>query len=61
VADFVVEHARNAGPTLYYLHFSHDGTLGPVDPGKPQAIPGSAVRLKPEGWLTEEKPVLVLP
>jgi len=61
VADFVVEHARNAGPTLYYLHFSHDGTLGPVNLAEPQTQPASAVRLNPEGWLPEEKPILVLP
>ncbi|HEY7026601.1 MAG TPA: hypothetical protein VH438_03295 [Gemmatimonadales bacterium] len=61
VAEFVVEHGRNAGPTLYYLHFSHDGTLGTVDPGEPPARRASEVRMNPEGWLPEEKPVLVLP
>lgn len=61
VADFVVEHARNAGPTLYYLHFSHDGTLGPVDSEEPAVQRANEVRRNPEGWLEEEKPVLVLP
>ncbi len=61
VADFVVEHARNAGPTLYYLHFSHDGTLGVLPPGEPQAQRASEVRMNPEGWLQEERQVLVLP
>jgi hypothetical protein len=61
LADFVVEHARNAGPTLYYLHFSHDGTLGVLPPGEPPAQRASEVRMNPEGWLQEERPVLVLP
>jgi hypothetical protein len=61
VADFVVEHARNAGPTLYYLHFSHDGTLGVLPPGEPPAQRASGVRINPEGWLLEERPALVLP
>jgi len=61
VADFVVEHARNAGPTLYYLHFAHDGILGALDADEPPAQRASEVRMNPEGWLQEERPVLVLP
>jgi hypothetical protein len=61
VADFVTEHARNAGPTLYYLHFSHDGALGALDPGEPAAQRVSEVRANAEGWLQEGKPTLVLP
>ena len=61
VADFVVEHARNAGPTLYYLHFSHDGTLGVLPAGEPPAQSANEVRMNPAGWLQEERRVLVLP
>jgi hypothetical protein len=60
VASFVVEHARNAGPTLYYLHFSHRGQLD-VSPGlePPMEISVSAVRENPTSWLPEERLVMV--
>jgi hypothetical protein len=61
VVDFVVEHARNAGPTLYYLHFSHAATLGVLPAGEPPAQRANEVRMNPAGWLQEERPVLVLP
>ena len=61
VVDFVVEHARNAGPTLYYLHFSHAATLGVLPAGEPPAQRANEVRKNPAGWLQEERPVLVLP
>ena len=34
VAEFVVEHARNAGPTLFFLRFSHEGGLGELPPAR---------------------------
>lgn len=61
VAAFVMEHARNAGPTLYYLGFSHDGKL--VIPGTaapPVTLPVSAVQNDPTGWLAEQQMTLVL-
>ena len=61
VADFVVEHARNAGPTLYYLGFSHDGRLVLPSPAGPVVtVPGTAVRQDPGGWLAESRLTLVL-
>ncbi len=61
LAGFVAEHARNAGPTLYLLRFGRD----PLDRRPPKGPP---VRLRPDelpgaadGWLAEERPVLVGP
>ena len=59
VAAFVVEHARNAGPTLYYLHFSHQGRLDISPPAEPAGVPVSAVGENPGGWLPEERLVMV--
>jgi hypothetical protein len=61
LAGFVAEHARNAGPTLYLLRFGRE----PLDRRPPQGPP---VRLRPDdlagsadGWLVEERPVLIGP
>ena len=60
VASFVVEHARNAGPTLYYLHFSHQGRLEVSPEAQPVvSAPVSAVQDNPAGWLPEERLVMV--
>ena len=63
LAAFVVEHARNAGETLYLLVFV------PGVPGKHGVIPSAhlprrsttaaAVRADPEGWLDEGAATLV--
>jgi hypothetical protein len=58
-AAFVAEHARNAGPTLYYLHFSHDGLLG-VTEGMGRRIRTAEVRAAPGAWLPEDAPVVVI-
>lgn len=58
-AGFVAEHARNAGPTLYYLHFSHDGLLRMAG-GPPRTLPTASVRAAPGEWLPEDAPVLVV-
>ncbi len=61
VASFVVEHARNAGSTLYYLHFSHQGRLELRPDADPViSVPVGDVRVTPGGWLPEETPVLVV-
>ena len=61
VADFVVEHARNAGPTLYYLDFSHDGRLKlPQNAPSPVNVLVAAVQQDPAGWLSETSLTLVL-
>jgi hypothetical protein len=61
VASFVVEHARNAGPTLYYLGFSHDGRLNIAHNAAPPVnVPVAAVRQDPAGWLPETCLTMVL-
>lgn len=57
LASFVAEHARNAGPTLYHLHFSPQATLAP--PGTTRPVTVTEVLSSPEGWLQEESPALV--
>jgi len=62
LAEFVVEHARNAGPTLYLLRFSPDGALGALDPATPSAaIDVGTVRAAPGSWLREDVPTMVSP
>jgi hypothetical protein len=59
LAAFVAEHARNAGPTLFHLRF---------EPGAPSlgeateriTRPLSEVRDRPESWLEEGRPALVV-
>ncbi|TFG46438.1 MAG: hypothetical protein E4H41_02265 [Gemmatimonadales bacterium] len=58
-AGFVAEHARNAGPTLYYLQFGHDG-LQHVAGGAPRPILTADVRAFPGVWLPEDAPTLVV-
>jgi hypothetical protein len=58
IASFVVEHARNAGPTLFFLQFSHPGKLT-IQPGGVQRIPVSTVQENPLGWLPEDRLVMV--
>jgi hypothetical protein len=62
LAEFVAEHARNAGPTLYFLHFTTDAA--PVwEP--PQAPPhetrAALVAARPDAWLEEDVAVIVRP
>lgn len=59
VARFVAEHARNAGPTLYYLHFAHDGTLQALPAGEPVALNPAQVVAEPGAWLPEGRLVRV--
>ncbi|HEV8176233.1 MAG TPA: hypothetical protein VGP44_00950 [Gemmatimonadales bacterium] len=59
IAAFVVEHARNAGPALYLLEFSHvqaDATAGPATP---VARSVSEVRQQRDRWLIEGSPTIV--
>ena len=59
LAAFAVEHARNAGPTLYLLHFGSPDleASGPVP--VPTVRSASDVRQHPESWLLEAQPVMV--
>jgi hypothetical protein len=58
LVDFVAEHARNAGPSLYLRQFSADGELGPID-APPATISVAEVRADPAGWLPDDQPVIV--
>lgn len=58
-SSFVSEHARNAGPTLYYLRFGHGG-LRQVARGPARQITTSDVRAFPGVWLPEDAPILVV-
>ncbi len=60
-ARFVAEHARNAGPTLYALHFTPGGRDRPSLEGDPVVRTATEVRADPAGWLQEARPTLVLP
>ncbi len=61
-AGFVAEHARNAGPSLYCLHFSHDGQPPIVPHAFPvRTLTARQVREASEGWLTEERLAMVIP
>ena len=58
-AAFVAEHARNAGPTLFYLQFGHEG-LQRVGADPPRPILTADVRAFPGVWLPEDAPILVV-
>ena len=58
---FVAEHARTAGPAVYWLRFSLAGAAeSPPDPPAARAASTvSDVLGAPDGWLTEDIPVRV--
>jgi hypothetical protein len=58
LAKFVAEHARNAGPTLYHLHFSAETAHLP-SPKELRRVALADVLAAPEGWLSETSPALV--
>jgi hypothetical protein len=60
LAEFVAEHARNAGPTLYELKFgpAADAT-SPPDLTRAVSLPLDRVRGDPERWLEEGRPITV--
>jgi hypothetical protein len=58
LAAFVGEHARNAGTSLYYLHFSAKGGLI-SQVHTPERITVTQVAAAPENWLVEGVPTLV--
>jgi hypothetical protein len=58
LARFVAEHARNAGPTLYYLQFSAGPAPLPA-PGSVREVTVAKVVAEPEAWLREASPVRV--
>lgn len=54
---FVAEHARNAGPTLFYREVSAGG-LGDL-PARPAPITLAEVLERPGTWLGERQPLIV--
>lgn len=58
LAKFVAEHARNAGPSLYHLHFSPDAGLLPA-PAQVRHVSVSMVIASPNNWLVEAFPTMV--
>jgi hypothetical protein len=58
LAAFVVEHARNAGPTLYLLQFAHQEREN-LECGAPGTCLAAEVRRHPDRWLEEGKPTVV--
>jgi hypothetical protein len=62
LASLVAEHARNAGPSLYFLDFSPEQERMPPWPdSRPETVTAAQVRANPDTWLPEQKPVLVTP
>ncbi len=59
LAAFVAEHARNAGVTLYYLHFGHDPPHSWATAPPPISLTMADMRARPETWLVEDRPTLV--
>jgi hypothetical protein len=63
MAWFVGEHARNAGPALYYLSFivEPDRPLLAGLETSPVRVRMADVRAAPDAWLADDTPTLVLP
>ena len=60
LAAFVIEHARNAGPTLYQLEFTNPaGGAGAEKIAAPVARSVAEVRGHPDRWLMEGAPTIV--
>lgn len=59
-AAFVAEHARNAGPTLYFRHLSPDGIVALPPPRGTVRVTVPEVLAAPGEWLKENQPTLVV-
>jgi hypothetical protein len=60
LAAFVIEHARNAGPTLYLLEFTHHSArVGTHQLAAPVTRSVAEVRQHPDRWLVEGTPTIV--
>jgi hypothetical protein len=61
-AAFVAEHARNAGPALYYLDFTPEAERQPPWPEPPpRSVTAAQVREAPADWLLAGDPTIVQP
>jgi hypothetical protein len=58
LAEFVAEHARNAGPTLYHLVFYPGASVSGDAPVRTRTV--AEVRADPKGWLEEGPPIMVV-
>lgn len=59
LSRFVAEHARNAGPSLYYLQFSSDADP-PSPVGSIRRVSCEMVTALPGEWLEEGTPTLII-
>lgn len=59
LAAFVAEHARNAGPSLYYLRFGPGPAALPAADAPVTTFSAAEVRRRPDDWLAEDRPTLV--
>ena len=58
---FVAEHARNAGPTTYWLRFSPEGAAeSPPDPPPARTVLLAGVCAAPDDWLAEGEPLRIV-
>lgn len=62
LVEFVAEHARNAGPTIYWLRFAVRGAdeSPPDPPADRTTVTVSEALRSPGGWLTEGNPIRVI-
>lgn len=62
LAAFVAEHARNAGPTIYWLQFlpGGAGTPPPDPPATARTVTVADVLAAPGEWLAEGAPIRVV-
>jgi hypothetical protein len=58
LAAFVAEHARNAGPTLYFLDFTRHKAVG-ASSTSAVARSVAQIRQQPNDWLVEGTPIVV--
>ena len=58
LSDFIAEHARNAGPTLYLLTF--EAHAHPSDKAQPDPVHRSVTEVRADlEWMVEDEPVIV--
>jgi hypothetical protein len=60
LAGFVAEHARNAGPTLYFRHVSPDGLAALPPPAGSVRLTVPEVLANPVEWLREGRATIVV-
>lgn len=61
INGFALEHARNAGPSLYFLGFSHRGALEIPRGARVVTVPAGQLAGSPSGWLPENQLTMLEP